>query len=214
MRNEAFIELIDGAVFDVKPKYKELGMKTAIGSCFVRATVFEMLEKVQESLPVGYSLRIWDTWRPLALQKELYETYKKSIIETFNLENLSEDERNTFISRYIAIPSEDRNAPPAHTTGGAVDLTLIDENGNEVDMGTEFDDFSEKAATDYFEGEEDSVIRRNRKILFDAMTGAGFTNLQSEWWHYDFGDANWASQTKNEVLYSGVFALEEMTKII
>ena len=111
-----------------------------------------------------------------------------------------------------AIPSENPDLPPAHTTGGAVDLTLIDEHRNELDMGTGFDDFSEKAETDYFEKSEfdGSIVQKNRRILKKAMESAGFTNLPSEWWHYDFGDRNWALYSKKEAIYKGVFNKEEL----
>jgi D-alanyl-D-alanine dipeptidase len=187
-------------------------MKTAVKECFVRREVYEMLKNAQENLPDGYRLRIWDTWRPLSLQKELYEVYRQSIIDTFNLSSLSQSEQNEFISKYIAIPSENPDSPPAHTTGGAVDLTLIDVDGNELDMGTAFDDFSEKAETDYFEkhGFDGSVVRKNRRILKSAMESAGFTNLPSEWWHYDYGNRNWALYSKSVAVYKGVFEKEHL----
>lgn len=211
-QNNTFIELKDGCPFDIKMQYPLLGMKTAVKECYVRREVFEMLKKAQEYLPDGYRLRIWDTWRPLALQKELYEVYRQSIIDTFNLSSLTQSEQDAFISKYIAIPSENPEIPPAHTTGGAVDLTLTDENGNDIDMGTAFDDFSEKAETDYFEKQEfeGSIIRKNRRILKNAMTSAGFTNLPSEWWHYDYGNRNWALYSQNEAIYKGVFNKEEL----
>lgn len=210
--NEIFVELRDGEPFDIKMQYPLLGMKTAVKECFVRREVFEMLKCAEKNLPEGYHLRIWDTWRPLALQKELYEVYRQSIIDTFNLSILPQSEQDDFISKYIAIPSENPDLPPAHTTGGAVDLTLIDEDGNELDLGTGFDDFSDKAETDYFEKEEfgGSIIQKNRRILKSAMESAGFTNLPSEWWHYDYGDRNWALYSKKEAIYKGIFKTENL----
>lgn len=211
-KNNTFINLKDSSHFDIKMQYPILGMKNAVNECFVRYEVFEMLNKAQKSLPSGYRLRIWDAWRPLALQKELYEVYRQSIIDTFKLTSLPDTEKDAFISKYIAIPSENPDIPPAHTTGGAVDLTLIDESGNEHDMGTGFDDFSEKAATDYFEKKEfgGSIIQKNRRILKSSMESAGFTNLSSEWWHYDYGDENWAKAKGLKALYKGIFSQNEM----
>ena len=207
-----FIRLEDGLPFDIKMQYPLLGMKSAVKECFVRKEVFERLKTAQANLPDGYRLRIWDAWRPLELQKELYEFYRQSIIETFGLTSLPDTEKDAFISKYIAIPSENPDMPPAHTTGGAVDLTLIDEIGNELDMGTGFDDFSEKAETDYFEKQEfdGTDVQKNRRILKKAMEDAGFTNLPSEWWHYDFGNRNHALYSKKEAIYKGVFNIDEL----
>ena len=212
LENNIFVEVKDGCPLDVKMKYPLLGLNNAVTGCYLRKTVYELLLKAQSNLPDGYHLRIWDAWRPLSLQKELYETYRLDLIRTFNLSSLSHKEQEAFISKYIAIPSENPDCPPAHTTGGAIDLTLIDEVGNELEMGTDFDDFSEKAATDYFEKEEynGSIIQKNRRILYDAMTKAGFTNLPSEWWHYDYGNRNWANFSKNEAVYKGVFNEQDL----
>ena len=212
IQNQDFTQLKEGCPLDVKMMYPLLGFKNAVKGCYLRKTVYELLLKAQANLPKGYRLRIWDAWRPLALQKELYEVYRQDLISTFKLSTLPKNEQDNIISKYIAIPSENPDLPPAHTTGGAVDLTLIDENGNELDMGTGFDDFSDKAATDYFEGCEfnGSEVRKNRQILKSAMEGAGFTNLPSEWWHYDYGNENWAKYSKNKAIYKGVFELKEV----
>lgn len=211
-QNEVFTELRDGCPIDVKMMYPLLGFRNAVKGCYLRKTVYELLLKAQANLPKGYRLRIWDAWRPLALQKELYEVYRQDLISTFKLSTLPKNEQDNIISKYIAIPSENPNLPPAHTTGGAVDLTLIDENGNELDMGTGFDDFSEKATTDYFEKPEydGTQVQKNRRILYQAMTKAGFTNLPSEWWHYDYGNRNWANFSKNEAVYKGVFSKQDL----
>jgi len=212
LKDDIFTELLDGCPFDVKMKYPLLGLKNAVKGCYLRKQVYELLIKAEANLPCGYRFRIWDAWRPLSLQKELYETYRLDLIDSFGLSSLSDDEKNVFISKYIAIPSENPDSPPAHTTGGAIDLTLIDEDGIELDMGTDFDDFSEKAATDYFEKEayNGSTVQKNRRILKQAMTKAGFTNLPSEWWHYDYGNQNWAKFSNNKATYKGVFNEHEL----
>ena len=106
----------------------------------------------------------------------------------------------------MSIPVKDKALAPLHTTGGAIDVTLVDENGNELNMGTEFDSFAEESATNYFElNNINREVRNNRRILYNCMIDAGFVNLASEWWHYDFGDRHWANQTNNSIIYDGVF---------
>ena len=85
-----------------------------------------------------------------------------------------------------------------------------DENGVPLDMGTAFDDFSEASRTDYFETEFNPAVQENRRMLYGVMTGAGFTNLPGEWWHYDYGDRFWAYYNRCPARYGGVFTAAEM----
>ena len=97
-------------------------------------------------------------------------------------------------------------SPPggsSHQYGGAVDVTLIDAQGNRLDMGTALTDYGKKVHT------ENSLItegqRQNRKLLYKAMTDAGFVNYPLEWWHYSYGDRMWAAYTlKSECFYGPI----------
>lgn len=90
-----------------------------------------------------------------------------------------------------------------------VDLTLCNENGEYLDMGTKFDEFGGRAWTNHFEEiEHDDKVRDNRRLLYNTMIEAGFTNLPSEWWHYDYGDKFWAYFTENKALYEGVMDMD------
>lgn len=201
-----FVRLKDGEFFDVKMQYPILKIKNATEGCFVRQEVFEGLKKAQSLLPSGYKLRIWDAWRPFALQQELYGIYSQNIIKQFNLSDKPDEIKQRIIAQYISFPERDERNPAVHTTGGAVDVTLTDASGRELDMGTHFDAFTDKTRTDYYEADgESTVIRDNRRILYNCMTYAGFTNLPSEWWHYDFGDKFWAYYNGVPALYLGVF---------
>lgn len=220
---ESFVEILPTSGIDIEMQYPLLGMKWSESRCFVRKSVYERLLKAQELLPEGYSLRVWDAWRPFKLQEELYDVYKKQIIEQFHLENASEEEQRAIITEYIALPNPDRTYPPTHTTGGAVDVTLLDEYGKELDMGTEFDSISPKAHADYFEGsilqekedmkmepEKWEQIKENRRILRTAMLEAGFTGITSEWWHFNYGDRLWSEKTGKPAIYAGVYEIAEM----
>ena len=210
-----FIELTDNKIFDIKMQYPLLGMKKAEEKCLVREEVYNMLLKAAEALPAGYKFRMLDAWRPFDLQHEIYEIYSRNIIKEFRLEDCSEEERNRVIRKYVSDPVKDRECPPVHTTGGAVDLTIIDADGNELDMGTGFDEFTDRTHTAYFEkidndtGNND-LVKENRRLLYHVMTSAGFTNLPSEWWHYDYGDRFWAYYKEKPAIYKGVFEKEEV----
>ena len=206
-----FVHLVDGEDFDVKMQYPLLKLNNAVTECYVRKEVAERLKLAQSLLPDGIKLRIWDAWRPFALQEELYQKYSNDIIEKFDLKNKSKEFRDKIIAEYISYPQKDENFPAVHTSGGAVDVTLTDKDGNELDMGTAFDAFCEQTATNYYEKSgKDTAVRNNRRILYNCMTAAGFTNLPSEWWHYDFGDKFWGYYKNTPAIYSGVFKENEL----
>ncbi|MCX6160115.1 MAG: M15 family metallopeptidase [Ignavibacteriae bacterium] len=131
--------------------------------CFLRKEVAEHLKKVQDELKTeGLSLKIFDGYRPLSVQKKFWE--------------LVPDER------FVANPSKGSR----HNRGAAVDVTLIDNFNKELEMPTEFDDFTEKAGRDYNDLNENQII--NRKHLEDIMRKHGFIGLPTEWWHFDYKD--------------------------
>lgn len=102
----------------------------------------------------------------------------------------TEEEARLMTLTYVAFPTP--TAP--HVSGGAIDLTLGDENGQARDLGSAFDEMSTMSETRYFENNqtENEVALLNRRILYNSMTAAGFVNYQNEWWHYDFGNRAWA----------------------
>lgn len=211
--DEPFVEIKENSRIVVEMQYPLLKMKNAEKRCFIRKGASDRLNYASSLLPDKLRFKILDAWRPFALQKELYSTYKAKIISDFNLFSFTEKEKNDFIANYVSIPNDDRDIPPVHTTGGAIDLTIVDNNGNELQMGTEFDSFSPKTNTDYYENtNESTIIRDNRRLLYSIMIKAGFTNLPSEWWHYDFGDRFWAYYTKTPTLYRGIFNRSEINE--
>jgi D-alanyl-D-alanine dipeptidase len=150
---------------------------------------------------------VWDGYRPIAVQKRLWDQYRG----TLRIEHpeYTEEELDFRTSFFVSKPSNDPDHPSLHNTGGAVDLTLCDADGNCLYMGSAFDDFSGRAWTNHFEpgyeGHETNLAAcRNRRILYHAMTRAGFTNLPSEWWHYDYGDKFWSAFKGKPAMYRGI----------
>lgn len=213
--DSAFVELKSGDFFEISMKYPILEMKNAEEQCFVRREVCDMLFEAVRFLPKGYRLKIWDAWRPFSLQKEIYDAYSINIIKDFELERCTDEQRKVEIHKFVSEPVNNKDIPPVHTTGGAIDVTLIDSEGKELEMGTNFDAFTVKTDTSYFEREisEDKTIRDNRRLLYYVMTNVGFTNLPSEWWHFDYGDKFWGYYKRKPAIYRGVFTKEEMDEI-
>lgn len=208
-----FVHVLSNDKIDVKMQYPLLNMVNAINECYVRQTVYEKLLAAQSLLPDGYRIRVWDAWRPFSLQQELYEKYFKYIVDEFSLTDLTIEEPKMKVSQYISFPDNNRMCPPLHTTGGAVDITLLGPDNQELEMGAKFDEFSEKAHTSYYEKNGlDFKIRDNRRMLYNCMTAVGFENLPSEWWHYSYGDKVWAYYNDTPALYSGIYTIEEMEK--
>ena len=170
-------------------------------SPFVCVTSDECIE-VSMQYPL---LKMTNAESKCLMRREVYEKYKVEIIRIYNLEDAPENVQKNMIKKFVSEPVKDIKIPPVHTTGGAVDLTIVDDKGNELDMGGGFDELSDRSKTSYYEGSEETEIINNRRLLYNAMTSAGFTNLPSEWWHYDYGDRFWAYYTKHPAIYEGVF---------
>lgn len=193
--------------FKCKPMYYEQGYKSALNDCYVRQSLVDMLNKARTLLPKGYDFLIYDGWRPIEIQQELWD--KQYEITKSLYPNASKEELDKYNSFYISKPSYDISKPSLHNTGGAVDLTIIDEKGNPLNMGTEFDDFSDRCWTNHFEPsyenyEHNEEVMKNRRLLYNVMIEVGFTNLPSEWWHYDYGTKFWAYFKNKTALYKGI----------
>lgn len=130
--------------------------------CFLHKEVAEALNRVQAELSlIQLGLKVFDGYRPLSVQQIMWDTVQ--------------DER------YVSNPAKNKGR---HTRGTAIDLTLVDSDGRELEMPTGFDDFTEKAHSDCSDVSE--VAAYHRKLLRDIMAKHGFQVLPTEWWHFDF----------------------------
>ena len=195
------------AGFVVCSQYYFQGVAGAAPDCYLRESVLKKLIEAQKLLPEGMKFKIWDGYRPIVIQQRLWNFYRQDVKNKYP--ELSDEEIDFKTSFFVSKPSYDVKKPSLHNTGGAVDLTIIDSNGNELDMGTAFDDFSDRAWSNHFEEYEENIIARdNRRILYNAMINAGFTNLPSEWWHYDYGTKFWGYFTNQTALYEGILNIK------
>lgn len=156
----------------------------AVKVAYLREGAFKRLVEAAESLPEGYTLAVFDAWRPLGLQYELYEEAYRD---------------RTLPPGYVAVPSADPANPPPHLTGGVVDVTLAYEN-EALALGSGFDEFVPKASLRAYEAKA-GPIRDLRRLLFWTMRDAGFVAIESEWWHYEYGTRAWAGATGGAPLY-------------
>lgn len=183
----------------VRSQYFLQGIEYALVECFAREGVLKRLIESSKMLPKGFKLVIFDVWRPVELQRTLFNKYKEEVKK--EMPNKSDEEITKLALRFVALPSEDPNKPSPHNTGGAVDLIIADSEGRYLNMGTEFDETTEKSKTTHYEElfersksltKEEKEILKNRRFLYNIMTKVGFTNYPEEWWHFDYGNQNWA----------------------
>ena len=204
--DEEFVSLAKAGLI-VCSQYYGQGIAGSYLDCYARKTVADMLLKAQSYLEDGYKFVIFDAYRPICVQRRLWNFYRQD--GKNKNPDLSDSEIDFKTSFFVSKPSYDVKHPSLHNTGGAVDLTIQGTDGKWLNMGTKFHDFSDKAWTNHFEEyEEDEEVRNNRRMLYNAMIKAGFTNLPSEWWHYDFGDKFWAYFTGNDAIYEGVIDID------
>ena len=176
----------------VRAQYALEGIPGAPETVWVRAGVHERLLRAAQTLPAGIALLVFDGFRPLAVQRYLYDHFRAKVAAANP--GFSPPEIEAVVARFVASPSADPRCPPPHRTGGAVDVCLVDAaSGFELLMGTAPDEVAPESATRYYEDFPEEPFTTNRRLLFHAMTGAGFTNYEGEWWHFDYGNQRWAN---------------------
>lgn len=173
-----FIELKDGPGYKIDLRYASdnnfvgFDMYGPFRKAYLHKFAFEKLDRAHQTLQSmrpGFGFIIFDALRPRSVQRILWSR----VVGTEN-------------QRYIANPDKGS----LHNFGFAVDLTIMDSGGNELDMCAGFDDFRPIAqpqleAEFIAKGELTSKHIDNRKVLRQAMESAGFTQLPHEWWHFD-----------------------------
>jgi D-alanyl-D-alanine dipeptidase len=152
----------------------------------VRSGLADRLTAARAALPAGLDLRVVEGHRSVADQRAIIDEYSAQ------LRVLHPDadgvELTRLYSRFVAPV-----AVAPHVAGAAVDLTLVDDAGAELWMGTPVDATPEQSGGACFFGADvDGEARRNRTVLADVLAGAGLVNYPTEWWHWSYGDRCWA----------------------
>lgn len=150
------------------------------GRCFLRPEVALAVKAIQDTLQeLGFGLKMYDCFRPRPIQFKLWEKVPDP--------------------RFVSDPNKKGSM---HNRGGAVDLTLVDADGKELNMGTAFDHFGREAYPGYT-NLPDSVLA-NRTLLKETMLQYGFKGISTEWWHYSYrkkfyplSDMLWSCESMN-----------------
>lgn len=160
----------------------------------LRKSVADMLFKAAKSLPQGKYLIVYDAYRPLQKQMEIWNKKFK-----FFKDKYPEESEEQITKRTKAVVADPRIGYGGHQTGGATDVGLCDENGQELNMGTAYSASEAAIRTNH---PVNPFAEANRKLLLRTMQKQGFVNYPNEWWHFCYGDKMWAAyKNKNNCLY-------------
>jgi len=155
-------------VFDMKYATTDNFLKEKVypcAECFLRVkTVKALLEANKAFLEKGFRIKLYDCYRPKAIQKKMWK-----IVPDAN---------------FVANPKKGS----IHNRGGAVDITLVDSAGVELNMGTQFDFFGKEAGHNFLDFSAE--ILANRRLLKEIMLQHHFKSFDSEWWHYNLNGSN------------------------
>jgi D-alanyl-D-alanine dipeptidase len=156
----------------------------------VRAGLAERLVAADEALPLGIRLHVVEGHRPVERQRAIIAEYAASLRPLHPGADERELERLTskFVSPVDVAP---------HVAGAAVDLTLVDACGDELDLGTAIDATPEESdGRCWFAADGIGAdARAHRALLADVLHAQGLVNYPTEWWHWSFGDRYWALVT-------------------
>lgn len=154
-------------VYDMKYATDDNFLKAKVydcAECYLRLkTVKALIIANQEFIKKGYRIKLFDCYRPLDIQKKMWKIVSNP--------------------EYVADPAKGS----IHNRGGAVDITLVNKRGRELDMGTTFDFFGIEASHTYENLSQ--KVKDNRILLKSIMIENGFISFDSEWWHYNLKSA-------------------------
>lgn len=157
-------DLSSDFVYELKYATPDNFLKQAVydcGECYLRKSTAEALVKANKAfIQLGYRIKLFDCYRPLSVQKKMWKILPGT--------------------HYVANPAKGSK----HNRGAAVDLTLVDAQGKELNMGTPFDFFGKEAHHTYTEHSKE--VLENRKLLKETLNKYNFKSIYSEWWHYEY----------------------------
>ena len=171
LADTTFVRLADFSedfVYDLRYATENNFLKEKVydcAECYVRVkTAKALITANKEFMRSGFKIKFFDCYRPNSVQYKMWHILPNP--------------------QYVANPVKGS----IHNKGGAVDITLVDLEEQELDMGTDFDFFGKRAHHDYMELPQ--PILDNRKLLRSTMEKYGFWGIRTEWWHYNLSSGS------------------------
>lgn len=170
---------------------------------YLREAVLHSLCQAQTILQQTYpdwQIQIFDAYRPIPVQQFMVDHAYGQLLDAkaLNPQTLSTDQEHALrqeVYQFWAVPSPDPSTPPPHSTGAAIDITLVNESQEPIEMGSPIDEISDRSYPNYFATQPNPTAQtyhHHRQILYNSMAQAGFTQHPNEWWHFSKGDQLWA----------------------
>jgi D-alanyl-D-alanine dipeptidase len=183
----------------IQASYLKKDMLSLTGNTiYVRDALAKKLAAANNNLTAkGYALKVVYGYRHPDIQRE-YFTQRRQDVKS-NFPNLTDDEIDRKTHNFVAIP-----AIAGHPAAAAVDLTITNSDGNELDMGTMIADYSDPDKIITFASSLTDEQRQNRQLLHDEMVAQGFAPFYGEWWHFSYGDREWAAFYDKKALYGTI----------
>lgn len=186
---------------NIKCEYYKLDMIPLLGDKFyLRESVISKLKLAQERLQIinpNIHFRIVYGYRHPNIQNAYFETRKKEVSQSFP--NITNSELIFKTHLLTAFPDV-----AGHCTGGAIDITIEDDNGV-LDMGCQIADFSSDLIETFARGLTIKQIE-NRVLLRKVLMEQEFAPFDGEWWHFSYGDREWAMYYKKDnAIYDRVY---------
>ncbi len=176
---------------------------------YLRQGVLERLIMAQAMLQQQYPtwrIQIFDAYRPIVVQQFMVDHAFQQLLNQRQLQQatLSTAAQQALweeVYQFWAVPSHDPATPPPHSTGAAIDVTLIDGAGQPVAMGGVIDELSPRSHPAYYATSSEPQHQhwqQQRQLLATVMGSAGFLRHPNEWWHFSYGDQMWAWLTRQD----------------
>lgn len=165
---------------------------------YIRDTIARKIAKIDRELSKqGFRLKVVYGYRHPEVQSKYFDARRKHLGSQYP--ELNEIELDRLTHNFVAVPSI-----AGHPAGAAIDLTVTDVEGNPIDMGTGIADYDNpKMIPTFAKGLTESQYR-HRVLLHDAMVAEGFAPFYGEWWHFSYGDREWAAFYNKKALYGPV----------
>ncbi|MGB2926862.1 MAG: M15 family metallopeptidase [Limnothrix sp.] len=176
---------------------------------FLREVVLRRLIAAQaclQKIHVDLSMQIFDAYRPIVVQQFMVDYTFAQLKGDRQLDGRETEKIWEKVYQFWAAPSDNLETPPPHSTGAAVDLTIVRDSGLVLDMGGEIDEIGDRSHPDYYADSPKPVEQHyhaNRVLLRTVMAKAGFVQHKNEWWHFSYGDQMWAWQKGKAIAHYG-----------
>lgn len=155
--------------YDVRYATEDNFLEQKVYDCVQCLLLPEIAEKIVDAnnyfCELGYKIMFYDCYRPLSVQKKMWEIYPNP--------------------SYVGNPYRSGSI---HNRGAAIDMTIVRLDDTPLDMGSDYDHFGKEAHIDH---PQSDTVQKNRELLWGVMKKFGFAPIRTEWWHFNYEAKNY-----------------------